>query len=185
MKPWIERLRANIRGYIRADGKRAAAAALLLTAGMLLWGRLLLKQVPQTASADDKPAWLMEVEAEAEARPAEARAVVEADRPGPLGRDPFLLDPKRYRRALSEEEVVSGAKLPAAMSDEAKRMAVAEAAAELRLQSVTLGEVPAAFINGRLVRLGGTIEGFTLTACDERSAVLERHGVRVRLRMGF
>ncbi|MEM9883750.1 MAG: hypothetical protein AAF800_12620 [Planctomycetota bacterium] len=185
MKPWIERAVATVLGYVRADGKRAAGAALLLAVGMLLWGRLLLKQVPQTASADDKPAWLVEVEADAEARQVEARPVVEADRPGPPGRDPFLLDPRRYRRALSEEEVVSGAKLPGAMSDEAKRMAVAEAAAELRLQSVTLGEVPAAFINGRLVRLGGTIEGFELLACDERSAVLTKHGVRVRLRIGY
>jgi hypothetical protein len=58
------------------------------------------------------------------------------------------------------------------------------AAAELRLQSITSGEVPAAFINGRLVRPGGTILGFTLVRCDERSAVLEKQGIQVRLGMG-
>ena len=70
-----------------------------------------------------------------------------------------------------------------AASDDSVRGAVLADARGLRLQSVTLGDVPAAVINGRLVRLGATVDGFTLLHCDERSAVLEKHGLKVRIRM--
>ncbi|MEM1381886.1 MAG: hypothetical protein AAF911_02870 [Planctomycetota bacterium] len=165
---------------LKRDKKQTGMVLGLAAVGMLLWGRLLLKQVPQTASADDKPAWLLEAEADVQAGP---KQVVSLKKPPLLERDPFRLDPNRYSRALSEEDLVNGAKYEEGLTDEAKRMAVVEAAAELELQSITQGEVPAAFINGRLIRIGGSINGFVLLTCDERSAVLEMHGIRVRLGM--
>ncbi|MEO0514512.1 MAG: hypothetical protein AAF086_04370 [Planctomycetota bacterium] len=165
---------------LKRDKKQTGMVLGLAAVGMLLWGRLLLKQVPQTASADDKPAWLVEAEADIQERP---RPVVSLKKPLLLDRDPFKLDPNRYSRALSEDVLVSEAKFEEGLTDEAKRMAVVESAAELKLQSITQGEVPAAFINGRLVRIGGSINGFVLLTCDERSAVLESHGIRVRLGM--
>ncbi|MEM9420230.1 MAG: hypothetical protein AAGA25_14420 [Planctomycetota bacterium] len=166
--------------WCKHDKKQTGMVIGLLAVGMLLWGRLILKQAPQTASAGDKPAWLMEAEAEWESGPKE---VVTLEKPPLLGRDPFILDPNRYKRTLSEEDLLSGAKFDEGLTDEAKRMAVVEAAAELQLQSVTLGDVPAAFINGRLIRIGESINGFELLTCDERSAVLEKQGIRVRLGM--
>lgn len=165
---------------LKRDKKQTGMVLGLAAVGMLLWGRLLLKQVPQTASADDKPAWLVEAEADFKAGP---KQVVSLKKPMLLERDPFKLDPNQYSRALSEEDLVSGAKFEEGLTDEAKRMAVVESAAELELQSLTQGEVPAAFINGRLIRIGGSINGFVLLTCDERSAVLEKHGIRVRLGM--
>ncbi len=165
---------------LKRDKKQTGMVLGLAAVGMLLWGRLLLKQVPQTASADDKPAWPVEAEADLKEGP---KPVVSLKKPLLLDRDPFKLDPNRYSRALSEEVLVSEAKFEAVLTDEAMRMAVVESAAELELQSITQGEVPAAFINGRLVRIGGSINGFELLTCDERSAVLEKHGIRVRLGM--
>ncbi|MEO1237307.1 MAG: hypothetical protein AAFX76_11020 [Planctomycetota bacterium] len=166
---------------IKEDRRRAATVASLAAVGMLLWGRLLLKQVPQTASADGPDTALASGNAPSAARA--SGGTVTLDKPQPLTRDLFRLDPNRYSRTLSEEPLLNEAKLGQPSPDEVKRMAVVEAAAELRLQSVTLGEVPAAFINGRLVRVGGRVEGFELLHCDERSAVLEKDGVKVRLRL--
>lgn len=162
------------------DKKQTGMVLGLVAVGMLLWGRLLLKQVPQTASADNKPTWLSEAQTDEKAGP---KVVVSVEKPPLLERDLFKLDPNRYSRVLSEEVLVNEAKLEDGLTDEAKRMAVAEMAAELELQSITQGEVPAAFINGRLIRIGGSINGFKLLACDERSAVLEKQGLRVRLGM--
>ncbi|MBB6430032.1 hypothetical protein [Algisphaera agarilytica] len=166
--------------WCKRDKKQTGMVLGLMAVGMLLWGRLILKQAPQTASADDKPAWLVEAEADMNSGPKEVITLAE---PPKLERDPFILDPNRYKRTLSEQDLVSGAKLDEGLTDEAKRMAVVDAAAELQLQSVTLGDVPAAFINGRLIRIGESIEGFELLTCDERSAVLEKQGIRVRLGM--
>lgn len=165
------------------DKKQAGMIVGLAAVGLLLWGRLLLKQVPQTASADGKPQWLVEVEAETH-DPHAGKSVVSLTRPDKPDRNPFLLDPNQYKRALSEADELNGAKLVEELTDEQRRMAVVDAAAELRLQSITLGDVPAAFINGRLIRVGRSIEGFVLVSCDERSAVLEKHGIKVRLGMG-
>ncbi|MEM7626846.1 MAG: hypothetical protein AAF333_14725 [Planctomycetota bacterium] len=179
-------MRQRIRDIIDAmwrDKKQAGMIVGLAAVGLLLWGRLLLKQVPQTASADGKPQWLVEVEAEA-AAPMADKTRVALPRPDKPARDLFLLDPSGYQKALSEDSGLSEAKLVEEVTDEERRMAVVEAAAGLRLQSITLGDVPAAFINGRLIRVGRSIEGFVLLSCDERSAVLEKDGFKVRLGMG-
>jgi CHASE2 domain-containing sensor protein len=179
----MRQLTDRIVTWAKRDRKQAGLMVALLAVGLLLWGRLLLKQVPQTASADDKPAWLEEVELEP-ADPDRPRETVRLRRPGEPTRDPFRLDVQKYPRTLSEDSVLSEAKSEEQLTDEDLRMTVVRAAEGLRLQSLTQGEVPAAFISGRLVRVGQTIEGFTLLACDERSAVLEKHGIRVRLGMG-
>jgi len=168
---------------LKRDKQRAGLMMGLAAVGMLLWGRLLLKQVPQTASADDKPAWLADAEAEVGKSLVGLREVVSLVKPSNPDRDPFLLDPNRYKPLLSEGDLLNGAKLDEELTDEAKRMLVVNTAKGLRLQSITLGEVPAVFINGRLIRLGGSIEGFELLNCNERSVVLVKHGVKVRLSM--
>ena len=165
------------------DKRQAGLVFGLSAVGLLLWGRLLLKQVPQTASADDTPQWLQEVEAELKDA-APRRVTVRLPHIGPVGRDPFLLDPAWYPKTLSEDSLVKQAKSEEEVTDESRQMAVVKAAGELKLQSLTQGEVPAAFINGRLIRIGASIDGFTLLSCDERSAVLVKDGVRVRLNIG-
>ena len=178
----IDKLR-QISARLLQDKKQTGMVLGLSAVGLLLWGRLLLKQVPQTASADDTPQWLQEVEAELRDAPLR-RVTVRLPRIGPIAGDPFMLDPSRYTRTLSEDSVLKQAKSGGEVTDEARQMAVVQAAGELKLQSLTQGEVPAAFINGRLIRVGASIDGFTLLSCDERSAVLIRDGIRVRLNIG-
>ena len=169
----------------KRDKQQTGTVLGLIAVGMLLWGRLLLKQVPQTASADDKPAWLAEVEAEVQGQVIGPRgAALVLTIPVAPSRDPFLLDSNRYKRALLDDNLINGAKLDEELTDDAKRERVVEEAHQLRLQSITMGDVPAAFINGRLIRINGSIDGFELLTCDERSAVLVKHGIKVRLGMG-
>lgn len=47
-------VRDRVRAWVRRPD-RAAPYALLLALGMLLWGRLLLKEPPRVASADEPP----------------------------------------------------------------------------------------------------------------------------------
>lgn len=178
----IERFRRAL-DWLARDKKQAGTVIGLVTVGMLLWGRLLLKQVPQTAAATDTPQWLLEVQAETRTANPE-KVIVRLPRIHPPDRDPFLLDPTQYPRTLSEDSLLKQAKSVEEVTDESKQMAVVKAAGQLRLQSITQGDVPAAFINGRLVRIGAAIDGFTLLSCQERSAVLEKDGIRVRLNIG-
>ena len=165
---------------VTADKKKLGLMVGLMAVGLLLWGRLMLKQVPQVATADDGLA----VAAAADMAQRPDRVTVKLLSPGPLDRDLFALAADHYRALpKAPEKDLTLPKSEPEASDDSVRRAVLEDARGLRLQSVTLGDVPAAIINGRLVRLNGLIDGFTLLHCDERSAVLERDGLKVRIRM--
>jgi hypothetical protein len=61
---------------------------------------------------------------------------------------------------------------------------VLEQARSLQVQSVVKhGAAPKALINGRLVNVGETIEGFEIVSIRERSVVARKQGVLVRLSM--
>lgn len=167
---------------LKHDRKKLGIVVSLLAIGVLMWGRLLLKQVPKTASAVGDGA-VASAAGSDDAWPDRQGQVVTLSPAPALQRDLFLLDPNRYSRTAPVVEDNFVAKSPNLTSDDVVRMAVVSAAEKLRLQSVTLGEVPAAFINGKLIRVGGTIEGFRLLSCDERSAVLESRGIKIRLIM--
>lgn len=167
---------------LKHDRKKLGIVVSLVAVGVLMWGRLLLKQVPKTASAVGDDA-MASAQGSGDTRDGRVSPVVTLGPTPSLQRDLFLLDPNRYSRTAPLVEDNFVAKSPNLTSDDAVRMAVVKAAEELKLQSVTLGEVPAAFINGRLIRVGGTIEGFRLVSCDERSAILESRGIKVRLMM--
>jgi hypothetical protein len=162
------------------DKKKTGLMLGLLAVGLLMWGRLMLKEVPRTASATGETvaAAPEKVEVSNSDRP-----TVSLVQPGVLERNLFRLDPSRYSRTDNEEERTVTQKLPQGVSDEAVRRDVIAAARGLRLQSVTLGDVPAAIINRRLIRVGQSIEGFTLLHVDERSAVLRKQDFKVRIGM--
>ncbi len=135
--------------------------------GMLLWGRLILKEAPRTATADGP-----------------LLAEVTADDPAasPITGKRELLDFKQGKLGPMDDQVVSQSKSDVAISDDFGQMQAAQtAAAELNLQGVITGKVPVARINGRMVRVGETVEGFTLRSVVEQTAVLERDGAVLRL----
>ena len=82
------------------------------------------------------------------------------------------MDDQGFSRSKSEPRV----------PDDFERMQAAQtAAAELNLQGVTTGKVPVARINGRMIRVGETINGYTLRSVRGKSAVLERAGASLEL----
>jgi len=167
---------------LKSDRKKLGVVVGLVAVGMLMWGRLLLKQVPKTASATDGNQAVAASDA-VDASAKRMRQTITLTQPAQMDRDLFLLDPSRYSRTPNHSDEEFSEKLPGLTSDGALQMAVVQAAVELELQSVTQGDVPAAFINGRLIRVGQSIEGFVLLECDERTAVLERGGIKVRIKM--
>ncbi|HVP11664.1 MAG TPA: hypothetical protein VMV94_10810 [Phycisphaerae bacterium] len=48
---------------------------------------------------------------------------------------------------------------------------------ELKLQSTMIGSVPSAFISGRLVHVGDTINGFSVVRIEEKRVMLQKNGV--------
>ena len=151
--------------------RRALHVGLGLAAvGLLLWGRLILKEAPRTATADGPAyAWTQNVvPPDGESGPITAEAPVTGVKPGKLGKN--------------ADRGGSRSKSESMGSDDSGQMQAAQtAAAELNLQGVTTGKVPVARIDGRLIRVGDTIQGFTLTACEGQSVTLERAGHVFRL----
>ncbi len=166
---------------LRASPVKTGVIALLLASGLLLWGRLLLKEVPRTASADDPIGVRLSAFGEAGKSESALSNALKLEEPGPLARDLFGLDPNRYRRTAEQQEQASEAKLDHLGTEDTLRAAVVSAARQLRMTSVLEGEEPVVMINNRPLRRGDTIAGFTVLAFEGRSVVLEKQGVKVRL----
>lgn len=172
-----------IRDYLtelRASPVKTGAVALLLAFGLLLWGRLLLKEVPRTASADD-PVAVASAAGLSGTNESDSANTLKLAEPPPLSRDLFGLDPTRYRRTADQEERASGAKLQPATTEDSLRVAVVSAARQLRMTSFIEGEEPVVMINNRALRRGDTLQGFTVIGFQGRSVVLEKQGIKVRL----
>ncbi|MEE9404961.1 MAG: hypothetical protein V3V20_08705 [Algisphaera sp.] len=145
--------------------RRALHVALGMAAvGLLLWGRLILKEAPRTATADGPN-------------------LVQADTPTPITSDLGLSDVKQGNLGSLDDQRTSQHHLnPLLDSNDAGSMQAAQsAAAELTLQGMTTGKVPVARINGRLIRVGDTIEGFMLMSIEGQTAVLEKDGTSLHL----
>ena len=168
---------------LRSSPLKSGTIALLLVVGMLLWGRLLLKEVPRTASAIDEMTLAQWEASQGKAsKPARGGLSGQVFLPLPAdkARNLFVLDPSRYKRTVVQTNTGGSAKYPATATEEELRAAVIEAAQELDLTTVIEGDDPVAIINGQLVRPGHTVEGFTLQRIDGRSVILEQGGTRVR-----
>ncbi|MEM8783523.1 MAG: hypothetical protein AAGE65_11800 [Planctomycetota bacterium] len=165
---------------LRASPVKTGAIGLLLACGLLLWGRLLLKEVPRTASADD-PVSVAAISGKQRPAKGDPLNALKLAEPPPLTRDLFGLDPTRYRRTADQQEQASGAKLRTLPAEDTHRAAVVAAARQLRMTSFIEGEEPVVMINQRPLRRGDIIDGFTVLAFQGRSVVLEKQGVKVRL----
>ena len=164
--------------------RKAGLLVVLVAVSLLLWGRLLLKQVPQTASA--VPATSVSETASILAEPI---MPLEADKPvvrlqltEALPRDLFALKHLAYvptKDAITDQEAEKSAAEP--VDDKARFKTARQAAAELNLQSIVTGGQPRAVINGQMLALGQRIEGFALVRIAERFVLVERDGVIVRI----
>ncbi|MEM1027096.1 MAG: hypothetical protein AAGJ38_03345 [Planctomycetota bacterium] len=165
---------------LRSSPVKTGAIGILLACGLLLWGRLLLKDVPRTASADD-PVAVASVVGKTRATQAETSNTLKLAEPPPLARDLFGLDPTRYRRTPDQEDQGGEAKPTPYGTEDTLQAAVVSAARQLRMTSFIEGEDPVVMINNRPLRRGDTIEGFTVIGFQGRSVVVEKQGVKVRL----
>ena len=173
------------------DPKKASLVVLLIAVSMLLWGRLLLKHVPQMASADPAAAVSTPVdsggmgELSGPVLPERAdKPIVAVDLAQDVSRDLFLLPHDKYEPVEDETNAQEPGKSPAEPADDRGwRRAVREAASELSLQSVVTGDQPRAIINGQLVAPGQAVDGFTVTRVAERFVELEKDGMTVRLKL--
>ncbi|WP_432798082.1 hypothetical protein [Poriferisphaera sp. WC338] len=169
------------------DRKKYGVLIGMFAVGMLLWGRLLLKEVPRTATA--VPAQSVQTvninnETGRALRAKTPHAVVEVSLPGSLTRNVFEFDANPYRRTSTSDNNGGLAKLASHGADEAQRIAELRlAASKLFLNSVVLGEKPHAVINGIVVVPGEEIMGFKLSQVSDRMVELTKDGVLLRLRM--
>ncbi len=180
---------------LTTDRRRFGAMCTLAAVGLLLWARLLLLQdVPRTGLAE--PA-----EQAAAALPDAATTHEQAPRRPSIESAPlvYLDSPKSPARnifaapqaLLSQPEQAAGSDevAPKSQSEtpedspETRRQQIEREAQGLRLGSLILGAAPAAVINDRVVREGGTISGFVLERVLKRSVILVKDQVRVELKM--
>ncbi len=186
----MEKMIQDLKRQLLADKKKLGVVVGLLAVGLLLWGRLLLKEVPKTATAVPQPAAGASAAANGQDRadlPEDDdryRVTVVMTMPTDLPRDVFALDKTAYRKAKSTSTRKYEPKPQADTPDKEFRVARAiEAARDLRLEGVIFGDDPSVIINGELLRQGQTIEGFTIHKIEERKVVLEMDGVHIRMSM--
>jgi hypothetical protein len=142
---------------------------------LLMWGRLLLKDVPRTAIAGP------EISADAGGVGPEMSDPALAARPTvvvPLSdqnpRDLFRLDPSAFPK-VDKPNVIPPPNPVAEKSDEARRAELSVVISGLKLQSTVMSERPAALINDRLFFEGSEpVPGFTITRITQHSVFLKR-----------
>lgn len=192
----MNRLLKQLKRDLLADKRKLGLGVALVAVALLLWGRLLLKDVPRTAIADPKPDRQANASPRTEAAPSTDPAPVDQRRPEvvleptrPGQRDLFAWEARFYPGAFPEPENPDSSQKSASDSaDQSQqrrqvRRAVLAEAASLNLQSTMLGQPSRALIGSVLLETGQTVRGFELTEVRARQVTLVKHGVEVTLEM--
>jgi hypothetical protein len=168
-----------------ADKRKLSLMLALLCLGLLLWGRLLIKDVPRTAEADGLAvASTVAVTPVTSTKEQTVRPLVEVSLTRQPHRDPFEINEEGYEKVERPKVVVAAPKSEPKQADEPDiKSLVNKAAANLKLQSVMLGDKPRALINGELVSPGQRIDGFEVKQIRNRQVTLEKSGIVIVLDM--
>jgi len=177
----------NLVRDLKRERKKAYMVSGLMAVMLLLWGRLILKEVPRTASASPaKTTASVKKTAKATAVSQVVslrRPAVYLDLPATPARDLFVMDRSLYPQSSSDEPQV----VPKSGAESADDTGVLEALTKslrgLTLQTTVLGASPRAVINGKVVRPGEVVNGLTLSQVHPRYVVLEKDGRRLKLEM--
>lgn len=180
-----------------ADKKKLSAMVCLLAVALLMWGRLLLKNVPRTAVAEPAQSALANHGSTGTATTASAASLIA--RPGAksyevalvetVGRDLFRFDSSFYPAVEGPEEDPEPTKSTPQPTDDDKDaadrvQAVRRAATkDLQLQSTLLGTDVRAMINGELFKVGDKVRGFEIVSVKSRQVTVKKDGVEVVLEM--
>jgi len=179
----------NLKRQILADKKKLSLMASLLAVMLLLWGRLLLKQVPRTAIAEPSiaPAAAVDTVEKSDEPVTYAPAPpVRVNLPSVVKRDLFRFDKDRYPQSESEQAVTDPGKSAADSSERDKQRLIEDIRRwvdTLVYQGAILGETPRAMINSRIYSRGDKINGFVITKVMARQVVFERDGIEITLPM--
>ncbi|MHC4995709.1 MAG: hypothetical protein ACYTGQ_11715 [Planctomycetota bacterium] len=183
--------RSEVIRQMRADKVKWASLTLCMALGMLLWGRLLLKDVPRVVTATDPtklsadPLGLGAITTDSRGSIREG-AEVEIASPPLIQRDLFRVNPRFYDAIDAGPEKLSKQAKSAPVSvDDGNGLSqrVTREAEALTLQSTLLGASPRALVNGRLLGIGQSLDGFELTEVKARQATFKKDGVWVVLDM--
>jgi len=175
---------------ITANRKRFVVMSVLTGAMMLLWGRLLLKQVPRDATAtppisaafvpatpaDDADASHVEVPT----RVSEPVAVADH-----LTRSIFAIDTGRYpiNPDWDDPSKQQAKSAPTTSDEEIARRIRADAHSLLKLQTTVSGDPPRAMINDQVLSQGDIIGGYRLERILTRGVIVAKEGVKARIDM--
>ncbi len=180
-------MKAHLRSFMNLlrNDRRIGLFIGLLAVALLLWGRILIKEVPrQAAATEDKPAPKTRKPAAPETEPLSANSGVRTiyvTLSETLQRDLFAIDSRHFAQSVAADaDSITQEKSAAHPADERE---AAGLAAGLRLQSTVLGVEPRALINGQVMTPGEIIRGFRLQQVLDRQVVLERDGLAIVLRM--
>ncbi len=184
----------DIRRLLLADKRKFSLMLTLGLFGLLLWSRLLFRDVPRTGFA--KPG--KNGVAAAAPRPAEGGAQSTLPRQplkvklvDKLDRDLFETDLSQYSRLETVKNIDREAEAKSRLKqadDLEKEKSSREArvrlqARRLQLQTTLLGDPPRAVINKTPVELGQSIDGFEVTRISARQVTLVKEGIEVELEM--
>ncbi|MBL4702176.1 MAG: hypothetical protein JKX85_13060 [Phycisphaeraceae bacterium] len=169
------------------DKKKLALIVGLFCVMLLLWGRLILKEVPRTAVANPAPSSAAAVsltestDAVKRILLSSQKPVVPVKLPDISKRDLFALDLTDY----PTEAVETPKKRPVDRKPQGDKIEneLKGMVGRIRLESTVLGSRPCAVINGQIVVVGQSIEGLILKEVQNRQVLLEYRGRMVRLRM--
>lgn len=197
---------AEIWAIVTADKKKAGVLACLVLVAVGLWLRAALTSGPSRADASTSAnaSGFASSRDTGKNKPDDAPAAppkpVRFIQPEALDRDMFALsDPLVALSAQPDRAGADNPKSPMGTDDKSQRAGTSEAVSietrvrqeseSLRLTSTMIGTNPIAVIestagarrNAAVLRVGDTIDGFTLVEVHAHSVALEKDGVRVTL----
>ena len=190
---------------ITHDKKRFGVMCTLIAFGILLWARLIILQnLPKTGFADPGESNLAaSTGPQTGARGDDSSATTEktadhrAELPITYLDTEIILARNFFARLTIESAQTEGSPSDALFTPKSQtketeihnaanlntRQAIEKAASALRLESVMGGSKPMAVINGDVLGLGETIDGFTLETVATHSVILRRGAFRVELKI--
>ncbi len=177
---------------LKRDKKKTVIMAVLLLVAMVVIGRVVLKAgKPATASADTTVRNSTDPQPAMSGEPDTAETG-ESDHDGKvrnlgpidttITRDIFATNPKYFPPGKIDGVPVEFASVK---TDDvaAEREAILARARELTLQSTMLSATPTAIIEGQVLRVGETINGYKVVEIGPRQCTLEKNGIRVSIAM--
>jgi hypothetical protein len=180
------KLKDRLLRELKRDKKRAAILAVLALVALILVGRMVLRNVGSAAAKNPAAA----------AGASDAAVPDRGWQPGgrETGHDDYLTQidttikrdifapPERFFPPVAAPkksvEIVDGQPVEKVETEVARKDA-----ANMTVESTILSSIPKAIINGQLVQVGDTLNGFRIVEISSRSVTLERDGTTVTLEM--